>query len=295
MITIEDIIKNEDLFKDKYTTHELLDGGYVNKAYKVTCDNKTYCIRINNIKHSQFFQLDTTKEAQACQQASLFSIAPTAHNLNNSTEYLITDFYTGRTLSNDDSHNPEIVKKYVNAIKTIHNNVKVNRTFSIYDLIDKYIDGAKVCNVKLPDGLIKVLNQVDRIRMIRSDSKVLNNVFCHNDIWQNNILYNGDTICIIDWEFCGYGDGFFDFAHILNISNATFDEEKFLLTTYFGYFDMELWNTLQQLKYMGKVCDAAWFLFHAGITENETIKEKYLQSGSQCINNLIKRMVNENH
>ena len=172
LINIENIIKSETLFKNKLTTYELLKGGYVNKTYKVTCNDKIYCVRINNLKHSQFFQLDTTKEAEACQQASLFSIAPTVHNLNNSTEYLITDFFTGKSISNDDSRNPKIVKKYIDAVKTIHNNVNVDRTFSVFNLIDKYIEGAKAYNIKLPDGLTKVLNQVNQIRTIRSDSKI---------------------------------------------------------------------------------------------------------------------------
>ena len=176
-MTIENIIEDEEIFKGKHATYELVAGGFVNETYKVKCGSKTYCVRVNNKEQSRFFEFDAATEAQACQQASMFSIAPGVYNIDNSSEYLITDFFAGKFLSTDDSRNPEIVKKYVNAIKLIHNNIKVDRVFSVFDLIDKYIAGATYNNVKLPTGLNKILNEAEKLRKTRSDSKLLNNVF----------------------------------------------------------------------------------------------------------------------
>ncbi|MCL2775432.1 MAG: phosphotransferase, partial [Oscillospiraceae bacterium] len=216
MLTIENIIESANVFKGNSVIYELLDGGFVNKTYKVECGDKIYCVRINNSRQAPFFGLDSGKEALACHQASLLSIAPAVHNLSNAKEYLITDFFAGNHFSIDDARNPEIMKKFTGALKLIHDNVKVDRVFSIYDQFDKYIEAAEISGMTLPNGLGKVMAKVDKIHQMRSDSKLLYKVFCHNDTFQNNILYDGNSICIIDWEYCGYGDGFFDFAHFAN-------------------------------------------------------------------------------
>ena len=41
---------------------------------------------------------------------------------------------------------------------------------------------------------------------------------------------------IIDWELCGYGDAYFDLARIPYLRLPPFDEEKLMLTEYFGFF-----------------------------------------------------------
>ena len=286
MITIENIIENADVFKGNFVKFELIEGGYVNKTYKAMCGDKTYCVRINNNRQAPFIGLDTEKEAQACQQASMLSIAPTVYNLNNAKEYLITGFFKGRHLSNDDARNPEIIEKYVAALRLIHNNIKVDRVFSIYDQFDRYIEAAKISGMKLPDGLNKVMAKVEKIKKMRSDSKLLYKVFCHNDTFQNNILYDGDKICMIDWEYCGYGDGFFDFAHIANCISMTAEEQQFMLKTYFGYFEPEMWEMLRQMKYISDVYDATWYIFHACLTDDEKTKNTYIKIADNKINNL---------
>lgn len=112
-------------------------------------------------------------------------------------------------------------------------------------------------------------------------------MFCHNDIWQNNILYNGKDICIIDWEFCGYGDGFFDFAYIPYMTGFSYEEEQFMLKTYFGYFEMELWDILQQMKYLSRAVEAVWFFFHAGIEPGAARRNDLLSAGNSAVNKLV--------
>ncbi|MCL2775100.1 MAG: phosphotransferase, partial [Oscillospiraceae bacterium] len=172
------------------------------------------------------------------------------------------------------------------ALKLIHNNVKVDRVFSIYDQFDKYIEAAEISGMKLPDGLCKMMAKVDKIHQMRSDSKLLYKVFCHNDTFQNNILYDGDRICIIDWEYCGYGDGFFDFAHFANCIGMTDEDRQFMVKTYFGYFEPEIWEMLRQMKYISDVYDATWYIFHACITDDEKTKNNYIKTGSDKIKSL---------
>jgi len=286
MVTIENIIENDALFKGKHTKYEFLKDGIENKTYKVDCGNKSYCVRIINSKQRFSFGLDTKKEALACQQASLLSIAPAVYNIDNPADYLITDFFPGKSLTGEEACNSEIIKKYICAIKLIHDHVKVDINFSVYDRFYKYIHTAKKFDMKLPNWVNKLMEQVEKIKEIRSDSKLLYHVFCHNDIWHENILFDGNKICLIDWEFCGYGDGFFDFAHISR-RGMLFEEKKFMLTTYFGYFDMEMWRMLQLMEYISRAYDAIWQIFHSCVFDDIDTRKFFTDSANKIIEDLF--------
>ncbi|MCL2352556.1 MAG: phosphotransferase [Firmicutes bacterium] len=286
MLTIEKIIEKESIFSDIKVNCEELPGGYVNKTYKIKCTDRIYCVRINNSRQTPYLGLDTVQEAQAIQQANLLGIAPKVYNLDHAVEYLITDFFAGKCLSGDDASSPEIMKKYVRALKLVHDNIKVDRIFSIYDQLNKYIETARICNMRLPAGTGKVMAEVERIRKIRSNSKLLYKVFSHNDTFNNNILYDGDSVCIIDWEYCGYGDGFFDFAHLANCVGLTDEDQQLMLKLYFGYYEPEIWEMLRQMKYISDVYGATWFIFHASIAEDETQKENFMNTAHTLVNKL---------
>ena len=286
MLTIENIIKEVDIFRGYPVKYELLAGGYVNKTYKTVCNDRTYCVRINNLKQAPFIGLDANKEAQALHQASLLSIAPVVYNTDNAKEYLITEFITGNHLSAEDMRNPEIIGNFTGALKLIHEKVNVDREFSIYDQFDKYIETAVTTGMDLPDGIRRVMTKVEKIHKKRSDSKLLYKVFCHNDTFQNNIIYDKNSIYFIDWEYCGYGDGFFDFAHIANCIGMADKEQQLMLKMYFGYYEPEMCEMLRQMKYISNVYDATWYIFHACLTDDEETKHRHLKTGGEKINAL---------
>ena len=57
---------------------------------------------------------------------------------------------------------------------------------------------------------------------------------CHNDLLTANLLHDGERLRIVDWEYAGMGDRYFDLAN-LSINNGfeEADDER-LLAAYFG-------------------------------------------------------------
>jgi thiamine kinase-like enzyme len=89
---------------------------------------------------------------------------------------------------------------------------------------------------------------------------------------------------IIDWEYCGYGDGLFDLAHIANSAAMTFEEEKYMLEVYFGYFETEMWEMLKQMKYISDVYNATWPIFLACMADSADSKIGYIEKARKMIN-----------
>lgn len=69
-----------------------------------------------------------------------------------------------------------------------------------------------------------------------ADMDGIQHTMCHNDINIDNILYTGETLDIIDWEFAGYNDPAYDFGRVIAGLEYDVEEHKILeiLEAYFG-------------------------------------------------------------
>ena len=57
---------------------------------------------------------------------------------------------------------------------------------------------------------------------------------CHNDLLNANFLDDGERLCIVDWEYAGMGDRFFDLANFSINHELDADASAVLLEAYFG-------------------------------------------------------------
>ena len=290
-MTVREILQKEALFQDKDAAFRQLEGGLVNQSYRVSDANREYYLRIHSTQ-GDYLGLDRRLEEEAYKAAGRLGISPAVYDTAG-TGYLITDFFPGKHLNEKEIHKTEILRQVVGIVKTIHTKMDIPRTFSAFDLIDGYLKWIREFRVPLPPGFGQIIDRVERIRYQRSFDKKYSHVFCHNDVWKNNLLYNGKIINIVDWELCGYGDAYFDLARIPYLEHSTVEEETWILTEYFGYFDMEMWNTLQQMKYVGMVSEAVWAFFHSAIErESQNSSLDYTEFANHVVDILAK---GENH
>ncbi|RAQ30605.1 hypothetical protein DPQ25_03710 [Hydrogeniiclostridium mannosilyticum] len=267
LINIEEIIQREAIFQNKQAPYKTLEGGLVNRSYRVMDTSKDYYVRVHGTQ-ADYLGLDRSLEVEACKKAGQLGISPYVYETGgDSAGYLVTDFFAGKPLDERNIHDPDNLKKVVAIVKTIHEKMAVDRSFSAFDLIDGYVRQIKEFKVPVPDSYHRILDKVEKIRYQRSRDRKYSHVFCHNDVWKNNLLLNGEQMVIIDWELCGYGDAYFDLARIPYLEVTSFDEEKLMLTEYFGFFEMEMWNSLQQMKYVGVVSEAVWAFFHSALQD----------------------------
>jgi thiamine kinase-like enzyme len=59
-------------------------------------------------------------------------------------------------------------------------------------------------------------------------------VFGHNDLLAANFLNDGHRIWLIDWDYAGFNSPLFDLGGLASNNEFTKDEERFLLSQYYG-------------------------------------------------------------
>jgi len=95
--------------------------------------------------------------------------------------------------------------------------------------------------------------------------------FCHNDLVSVNYLYCDEeqVIKILDWEFAGLGDIYYDLATLVythdNLGPIPPDLEEVMLACYFGEVTQPQHRRLEGMKYMLMLFTGMWGLVQHGL------------------------------
>lgn len=273
-------------------TYEPLNGGLSNVTYKVKVDDKFYVLRINN-KQNEYLGLSREEEQNAIIEASKLGIAPDVFYTGNRKDFLITGFIEGRSIETEKMHNPDLIKKVTETLLKVHSLKGLERKCSPFDLIRKYLSGAKDLKVVFPDRLYKNLERMEKIELERSKDKENINKYCHNDYHtQYNMILNEEKLMVIDWELSGIGDVFFDLATISSDNRFNVEEDKILLENYFGAFHKEQLTTLNDMKFICMLREIAWALMHEGMNiERVNFNMNYYEFANYVLDRLDRGLV----
>lgn len=202
-----------------------LEGGMSNYTYVVETRGKRYTYRVPG-KYAEKF-VDRVEEWDNIQEVNRLS-------LNNATSYVevisgekLAEYVEGTILSETDvvSYNEMSVK----ALKQIHNS---NLRFKDYNAFGRLADYERYCRemgFTHPKEYIELRGKLDQMRQAHADVPM---VPCHCDYQPTNLVVSGDKLYVLDWEFAGMNDPFYDIACY---GNAGFDKALSLLEAYVGH------------------------------------------------------------
>src|SRR5207245_2168492 len=89
---------------------------------------------------------------------------------------------------------------------------------------------------------------------------------CHNDLLNANFLDDGE-IRIVDWEYAGMGDRFFDLANFSVNHEFNIEDDRRLLGAYFGEVREADLAALRLMRFMSDFREAMWGVLQGGISD----------------------------
>ena len=98
---------------------------------------------------------------------------------------------------------------------------------------------------------------------------------CHNDLLASNFIDDGATIWIIDWEYAGMGDPFFDLGNFA--VNQSLDNERceLLLQYYFGEARSADLAHLHLMRLGSDLRESFWGFLQMGVSELDFDYQEY--------------------
>jgi len=84
-------------------------------------------------------------------------------------------------------------------------------------------------------------------------------VFGHNDLLAANWIDDGERLWLVDWDYAGFNSPLFDLANLASNNELTFDQERELLTAYFGRLpDKALGRSYSAMKCASLLRESMW-------------------------------------
>jgi thiamine kinase-like enzyme len=160
---------------------------------------------------------------------------------------------------------PNVLRAIVQTVKRIHGLPAIEHRFDPIDRIRAAFRRAAEHAVPLPEGSEGVLRRLDAIEAARGPLSPADTALCHNDLFAGNIL-DSDPIRVIDWEFAGMGDIFFDLATLVvacDESEPLGEKHRVLiLEEYFGKASPKRLRRLDDMVFVVRLHVVAWGLTH---------------------------------
>ena len=243
-----------------------LSGGITNKNYKITVDGESYVLRMggNETKH---LGIDRKVEYECSRLAARIGIAPEPTAFLEPEGYIVARFISGKGISAEEIGVEENIKRVIQAMKAYHALPHFPGSFSPFRVAEEYTKTATSFKVKLPEKMEWYLENSREIEKAMYGREPLKPRPCHNDLLNLNFIDDGTHIRILDWEYAGMGDLFFDLGNFAVQHEFNGEQDEILLRAYFGKPTDSQRAHLKLMKIMSDLREAMWGVVQAGVSK----------------------------
>lgn len=242
-----------------------LDGGITNSNFRVDTAGQSYALRIAGT-NTELLGINREYEYAANLAAGKLGIAPEVVYVIRPEGYLVTRFLPARPFPPEEITQQENICRVTEVLRKIHAMPPIPGSFSVFQVVRDYAEIAHRYNVPFPenfDWLIRRMEEAEAALTI--DPRPVRP--CHNDLLNANFLIEEDHIYILDWEYAGMGDIFFDLANFSGNHALSEQQDRFLLECYFGEVIQKDMAHLKIMKVLSNLREAMWGQVQIGISE----------------------------
>lgn len=283
---IEKVIKEIPQWQGKKISYTSLSGGITNLNYKVDVDNESFVVCISGAKTS-LLGIDRDRERTINEAVAKLGIAPQVVHATDDG-HLVTRFIEGKSFSEEDVRAEKNIERIAKTIRKFHALSNFTWKFCSFRMIENYAKTAKNHGAKFPPQFTKMIEQMNKIEKALS-YQPQKSCLCHNDLLSGNFIDDGN-IRIIDWEYAGVGDPFFDTANLSTNHVFTDEHDKILLNHYLGKepsaTDIAHHNLMKIMSYFREAMWAQVQMQISTLDEDfESYRDKHFDRMSDCTNN----------
>jgi thiamine kinase-like enzyme len=139
----------------------------------------------------------------------------------------------------------------------------VSGSFDSFGVVEDYLAIARSRGADEPPEYAWAHELARRIERIRATQDLC---LCHNDLLNANFIDDGERVRIVDWEYAGLGDRFFDLANFAINHELGPREREALLRAYAGDLRDEDVRALELMRFMSDFREAMWGVLQATVS-----------------------------
>ena len=244
--------KLEKILNEKIISIDETSYGISNKNYIITTENNRYFYRTSK-DSTKINDKDNEKEAMdLLKDENLI----TPYQKNSKT------FISQRNLSS--------IVNIAKLLQKFHSKkFKAKNTFNPIIVFEKYLNDIEDFKMDISHFIYII----DELKKVYKPDRL-----CHNDLVEGNFLFTKNNIFLIDYEYAGLNDYYFDIASFISENNLDYQETVTFLKAYFTNEDCNF----KKLDIFLRFCDLLWYTWASLLYEkrgeevyNEILMAKY--------------------
>ncbi len=273
-------------WRGKDVRWEELGGGITNHNYIVWVNGGwgnpgggKYVLRVPGAGTDMFIDRDVERECMI--EAARVGVAPPVAHVIEPEKAMAIDFVDGEVMHPDTmAGHPENIRQAVETVKVFHQQATFGNKIEIFDMLRRYTKVAKDINAPMPDRLAEMLEVMDDIEKATA-ARPVPDVACHNDLLSENFIIDADgKMWIIDWEYGGMTDPYFDLGDHVMEHPYSREEERLVIDAYCGSFDERYFGRMMLYKIVSAIWWAVWAMIQHTVSQ---IDFDYMEWGMERV------------
>ena len=253
----------ERLWPGRDVAVERLGGGLTNHNFKVTVDGEAFVVRVGG-KDTELLGIDRRSEHGAALAAAQIGVGPEVVAFVEPESCLVTRFVEGRPIPLETMRAPETIGRAARTLRLIHDGPHVPGRFDSFRVVESYRDTVLARGRAVPAAYGHAKAIADRIEGALGPREERP---CHNDLLNANFLDDGERIRIVDWEYAGMGDPFFDLANFSVNNELAEADDRALLAAYADEAGDDDLARLALMRLMSDFREAMWGAVQQAVSE----------------------------
>ncbi len=254
---------------------EPLGGGITNRNYRARFGGIDYVIRVPG-KDTSLLGIDRDAERIANERAAQVGIAPPVAAMLAEPQAIVTVFVEGGGMEPAELRRPESLSAVARSLRAIHElGEPLPTSFDSFRIVETYAATAGERGAELPGAYRDAHEHAARIEASLAGPEH-EPVPCHNDLLAANFIRgrtgsgSAGQLWIVDWEYAGMGDRYFDLANFAVNNGLDEAAEETLLADYFGGAPgAARIASLRLMRFMSDFREAMWGVVQSVVSEIE--------------------------
>jgi thiamine kinase-like enzyme len=246
-----------------------LQGGITNRNLRVRLGGEEYVVRLCG-KDTSVLGIDRQAEVLATRAAHALGVAPEVVLYLPEHDCVVTRFVSGREATAEELRRAPLLSRVATALHAFHGSPSLPVEFNAFRLGELYRDETVARGGTVPARFVAAKAVADRIEGALTDPEH-DPVSCHNDLLTANFLLGaGGGVTILDWEYAGIGDRYFDLGNFSVNNDFSDDDDIRLLESYWAEPATERRiAALRLMRLMSDYREGAWGMVQGALSELE--------------------------
>ena len=229
-----------------------LGGGITNHNVRMCLGGADVVVRLCS-DGVDILGIDRSVEDVATRRAAELGIGPEVVAYYPDLEVLVTRWVDGGEQPAAELREPGVLARVAGALRAFHGSDDLGKDFTVVALARRQVAAARDPDPRLTQA-IQLGARIDAA--LTGDEHTP--VPCHNDLLGANFVGSGGGLRIVDWEYAGMNDRYFDLANFSVNNELSEDADRALLEAYFGTVDDRRFAALRLMRIISDLREAAW-------------------------------------